>query len=125
MTETVIRLLIVDDHTLFREGLLAIFLAVSDIEVVGEASSGAEAVEKAQHANPYVILMDIQNVSRPLINSRFGARMLRSTLGILPQSDKGILDKPEEMQIMVESTRERLRPGGAGATDERNYHGMS
>lgn len=60
MTENVIRLLIVDDHTLFREGLLAIFLAVSDIEVVGEAASGAEAVEKAQQSNPHVILMDIQ-----------------------------------------------------------------
>jgi DNA-binding NarL/FixJ family response regulator len=60
MTENVIRLLIVDDHTLFREGLLAIFLTVSDIEVVGEAASGAEAVEKAQQSNPHVILMDIQ-----------------------------------------------------------------
>jgi len=60
VTETPIRLLIVDDHTLFREGLLAIFLAVSDIEVVGEASGGEEAVEKAQQLTPHVILMDIQ-----------------------------------------------------------------
>lgn len=60
MTEPVIRLLIVDDHTLFREGLRAIFLAVSDIEVVGEAASGEEAVEQAQHLTPHVILMDIQ-----------------------------------------------------------------
>lgn len=60
MTEPVIRLLIVDDHTLFREGLRAIFLAVSDIEVVGEAASGEEAVEQAQQLTPHVILMDIQ-----------------------------------------------------------------
>lgn len=60
MTENRIRLLIVDDHTLFREGLLAIFLAVSDIEVVGEAASGEEAVERAQQLKPHVILMDIQ-----------------------------------------------------------------
>lgn len=60
MTENRIRLLIVDDHTLFREGLLAIFLAVSDIEVVGEAASGEEAIEKAAQINPHVILMDIQ-----------------------------------------------------------------
>ncbi|MCB9455141.1 MAG: response regulator transcription factor [Anaerolineaceae bacterium] len=60
MTENVIRLLIVDDHTLFREGLRAIFLTVTDIEVVGEAASGAEAIEKAQKSNPHVILMDIQ-----------------------------------------------------------------
>jgi DNA-binding NarL/FixJ family response regulator len=60
MTENVIRLLIVDDHTLFREGLLAIFLAVGDIEVVGEAASGYEAIEKAQQLHPHVMLMDIQ-----------------------------------------------------------------
>jgi DNA-binding NarL/FixJ family response regulator len=60
MSESAIRLLIVDDHTLFREGLRAIFLAVSDIEVVGEAAGGEDAVEKAQQWNPQVILMDIQ-----------------------------------------------------------------
>jgi DNA-binding NarL/FixJ family response regulator len=52
MSESAIRLLIVDDHTLFREGLRAIFLAVSDIEVVGEAAGGEDAVEKAQQWNP-------------------------------------------------------------------------
>ena len=60
MTENVIHLLIVDDHTLFREGLRAIFLTVTDIEVVGEAASGEEAVEKAQQFVPHVVLMDIQ-----------------------------------------------------------------
>lgn len=60
MTERAIRLLIVDDHTLFREGLNAIFLAVSDIEVVGEAASGTEAIRQATALRPDVILMDIQ-----------------------------------------------------------------
>jgi DNA-binding NarL/FixJ family response regulator len=60
MTEDVIRLLVVDDHTLFREGLRAIFLAVTDIEVLGEAASGEEAIDKAQQLTPHVILMDIQ-----------------------------------------------------------------
>lgn len=60
MTKDRIRLLIVDDHTLFREGLQAIFLAVSDIEVVGEAASGKHAIRQAELLTPDVILMDIQ-----------------------------------------------------------------
>jgi DNA-binding NarL/FixJ family response regulator len=60
MTENTIRLLIVDDHTLFREGLQAIFLSVSDIEVVGEAASGENAIQQAEILKPDVILMDIQ-----------------------------------------------------------------
>ena len=55
-----IRLMIVDDHTLFREGLNAIFLAVDDIEVVGEASSGEDALQQAHTLQPDVILLDIQ-----------------------------------------------------------------
>lgn len=60
MTENLIRLLIVDDHTLFREGLQAIFLSVNDIEVVGETASGEDAIQQAQMLRPDVILMDIQ-----------------------------------------------------------------
>ncbi|TAH49344.1 MAG: response regulator transcription factor [Chloroflexota bacterium] len=55
-----IRLLIADDHTLFREGLRAILGAQSDIEIVGEASNGAQAVQLAASQLPDVILMDIQ-----------------------------------------------------------------
>jgi DNA-binding NarL/FixJ family response regulator len=60
MNQNSIRLLIVDDHTLFREGLQAIFLTVQDIEVVGEAASGEQAITLAQQLKPGVILMDIQ-----------------------------------------------------------------
>lgn len=60
MTKNTIRLLIVDDHTLFREGLQAIFLSVDDIEVVGEAATGEDAIQQTQTLKPDVILMDIQ-----------------------------------------------------------------
>jgi DNA-binding NarL/FixJ family response regulator len=53
------RLLIVDDHTLFREGLRALFSTIEDIELVGEATTGNEAVELADELQPDVILMDI------------------------------------------------------------------
>ena len=55
-----IRVLIVDDHALFRRGLEMVLAEESDIDLVGEASDGAEAVEKAGEALPDVVLMDIR-----------------------------------------------------------------
>jgi DNA-binding NarL/FixJ family response regulator len=54
-----IRLLIVDDHTLFREGLRALFSAIEDIELVGEATTGEEATDMVEDLQPDVVLMDI------------------------------------------------------------------
>lgn len=54
-----IRVLIVDDHTLVREGIRAMLALASDIEVVGEAANGREAMEKTGHLAPDVILMDL------------------------------------------------------------------
>lgn len=55
-----IRILVADDHALFREGLSALLLSVPDTDVVGEAATGEEAVTKAAELQPDVILMDIQ-----------------------------------------------------------------
>ena len=55
-----IRVLIADDHALFREGVHAILKSVPDIEIVGEAGTGKEAIKLASDLVPDVILMDIQ-----------------------------------------------------------------
>ncbi len=55
-----IRLLIVDDHALFRDGLCAILATAPDVEVVGEAANGQEALQKVKALSPDVVLMDIQ-----------------------------------------------------------------
>jgi DNA-binding NarL/FixJ family response regulator len=54
-----IRVLIADDHTLVREGIAAMLRFYEDVEVVGEASDGKEAIEKASEIKPDVVLMDI------------------------------------------------------------------
>ena len=54
-----IRILIADDHTIVRSGLRLLLEAEPDIEVVGEAFNGQEAIEKAEIFQPDVILMDI------------------------------------------------------------------
>jgi DNA-binding NarL/FixJ family response regulator len=58
--EDSIRVLIADDHPLFRDGMRGLLGSLPDMEVVGEASSGEQAIELARELQPDVILMDIQ-----------------------------------------------------------------
>lgn len=53
------RILIADDHALVREGIAAFLKLCDDVEVVGEASDGLEALEKASKLHPDIIIMDV------------------------------------------------------------------
>ena len=55
-----IRLLIVDDHPIVRDGLRGAFAGHADFEVVGEAANGADAVTRAEALRPDVVLMDLR-----------------------------------------------------------------
>jgi DNA-binding NarL/FixJ family response regulator len=54
-----IKVLIVDDHAILRAGLAALLTAASDIELVGEAAGGEEAISRATELRPDVVLMDL------------------------------------------------------------------
>ena len=83
MTISTIRIIIADDHTLLRDGLRALFGSVPDIEVVGEAESGADVISKSELLQPDVILMDIQ---MPGINGIQATRQIVSK-----QPDIGVI----------------------------------
>ena len=59
MTNPKIRVLIVDDHALLREGLRAVLAGCADMEVIGEAGDGAQAIEACRRLHPDVVLMDV------------------------------------------------------------------
>ncbi|MFD7166187.1 response regulator [Streptomyces violascens] len=60
MADKVIRVLLVDDHQVVRRGLRTFLEVQDDIEVVGEASDGAEGVARAEELKPDVVLMDVK-----------------------------------------------------------------
>jgi two-component system response regulator NreC len=57
--ETVIRVMLVDDHTILREGVRALLASEPEIVVVGEASDGQEALDKVEALRPDIVLMDM------------------------------------------------------------------
>jgi len=82
-----IRVLLCEDHALFREGLRAIFRNHPSLEVVGEAVNGREAVETVKRLRPDVVLMDLEmpelnglDATRRIVESGTGARVLILTL---------------------------------------------
>ena len=56
---TAIRLVVIDDHALFRSGLISLLAGMSEFEVVGEAGNGKEALELVSQTKPDVVLMDV------------------------------------------------------------------
>jgi DNA-binding NarL/FixJ family response regulator len=68
-----IRVLIVDDHPMVREGLGSMLDTAAGMEVVGEAGTGAEAIAQAKALQPDIVLLDLQ---LPDVDGLYGFHML-------------------------------------------------
>ena len=99
-----IRVLIVDDHALFRRGLEMVLAEEADIDLVGEASDGAEAVEKAGEALPDVVLMDIR------MPRSSGIEACRAMKEIAPSTKIVMLTISDEEEDLFEA----IRAGASG-----------
>jgi DNA-binding NarL/FixJ family response regulator len=99
-----IRVLLVDDQALFREGLRLLLSVQPDIEVVGEAANGEQALQMAAELNPDIVLMDLR---MPVLDGVAATRRLHASQ---PQSRVIVLTTFDEDETVFEG----LRAGAVG-----------
>ncbi len=103
-SDQALRVLVVDDHALFRRGLQMVLRQESDIDVVGEASDGEEAIQKAQELMPDVMLMDVR------MPTRSGIEATRQIKDLLPHVKILMLTISDEEADLYEA----IKAGASG-----------
>jgi DNA-binding NarL/FixJ family response regulator len=104
-----IRILLADDHAILREGLRALLSYYDDIEVVGEAEDGAQAIARVRELKPDLVLMDI---AMPGLNGIEATRSIRQQW---PETRVVILTQHEDRQYVLPL----LQAGAAGFVSKR------
>jgi two-component system, NarL family, response regulator NreC len=109
------RVIIADDHQLFREGLVNLITSAPDIEVIAEAKDGKEATEKAQKLKPDVVLIDI---GMPVMNGIEATRIIKKenpkikVIAVSMHSDrqfvKGVLEAGADGYLLKNCTYRQL-----------------
>ncbi len=102
--DNAIRVMIVDDHALFRRGLEMVLQGEPDIDVVAEASDGFEAVERAEETSPDVVLMDVR------MPKRSGIEATRSIKDTLPSTHVLMLTISDDEADLYEA----IKAGASG-----------
>ncbi len=101
--QTIIRVLLVDDHALVRDGIAGVIRGQPDMAVVGEAGDGLEALVKAQALHPDVILMDIN------MPGTDGLEATRLIAQALPECQIIILTMRDEDERLFDAIRSGAR----------------
>jgi DNA-binding NarL/FixJ family response regulator len=126
MTQNLIRVLIVDDHSGVRRGIKNLLQAAKDMIVVGEGGNGAEAIELAATRNPDILLLDIElpdqrgdAVMRHIHNVQPGMKVLAVSsysdrdyiLGMLENGAAGYITKDEAPMMLLDAIRSIINKG--------------
>lgn len=90
-----IKVLIVDDHTLVRDGIRALLALIADVKVVGEAANGKEALEQVQRLTPDIVLMDL---AMPIMNGLEATRRIRKKF---PATKVLVLTQYEDREYII------------------------
>jgi DNA-binding NarL/FixJ family response regulator len=95
-----IRVLLVDDHLMFRQCLRTLLDSYADIEVIDEASDGAEAVSKVSTLQPTVVVMDI---SMPKLDGVAATRLLKTQHSQLPVLGLSVAGQGHQVEAMLKA----------------------
>lgn len=124
LRRNVIRILLVDDHVVFRAGLRALLEKQRDFVVVGEAGTGDEAVARAKGARPHIVLMDLAmpgegglEATRRIVALGIGAKVLvltalrqeRQLLDALEAGASGFVEKSGPVEDLTQAIRTAAR----------------
>ena len=94
-----IKIILIDDHTLFRSGIKALLSRQNDFEVIGEAADGLSGVKMAEQLKPDVVLLDLD---MPVMNGR---EALAQILGVNPNQTVIMLTVSEDSDDLTECMR--------------------
>jgi len=98
-----IRILLVDDHSLFRSGIKSLLQNQEDFEVIGEASDGLEGVKRAKQLNPDVVLMDLH------MPGTSGLEALKILVEEMPNIEVLMLTVSEDSQDLMQALQSGAR----------------
>lgn len=110
-----VRVLLADDHTLFREGVAEMFAAEEGVRVVGEAEDGDAAVALAEKEHPDVVLLDVEmpgpgaeETSRRILRVSPGSRVVVLTMHDEPPLVRDLLGSGAHAYMIKNATRQEL-----------------
>ena len=112
------KVLLVDDHLLFRKGLASLLSYRDNFQIVGEASDGLEAIEKAQLTEPDIILMDVH---MPNCDGLEAVRAIRQKL---PRTSIIMLTADEQDETLFEAIKSGARGYLLKKLDPDNFYEM-